>query len=273
MVVGSSPHFQYYQLALKQFPKDNSDKFSKEKAVANCLKNVDGIVRYFTWYQEGDENTNSSQVSLNLVLELCEMDLYTAIRRRSPPVLPSEIKEVISSTGDYEHPVQCVSLFLVCFYSRDDSDDVRCHGDIKPEDIIFVNDRFKQSDLGEARINVSTGSDRSFTRLEGTKTYGTKFNYFRFCSYHGLSGVADSNLQLRQRRIIQGAVPVRSRHREGMPKRTSGPLGASSLLCHDPNGIDGCVDSTTTWYKRAIRTFLPCPFVCGSRWILADHGD
>ncbi|KAK8001158.1 hypothetical protein PG991_013380 [Apiospora marii] len=97
---GSDINVRYYQFALKQFSKDDSDKFFKEKDIANCLKNVDGIVRYFTWYQEGDEETSSSRVSLNLVLELCEMDLYTAIRKRSPPVLPSEIKGVWESMLD-----------------------------------------------------------------------------------------------------------------------------------------------------------------------------
>lgn len=97
---GSNPRLRFYQFALTQFSEDDSDKFSKEKAIANCLKTVDGVVRYFTWYQEGDEETSSSGFSFNLILELCEMDLYVAIHRRAPPVLPSEIRGVWESMLD-----------------------------------------------------------------------------------------------------------------------------------------------------------------------------
>ncbi|KAK7911645.1 Protein kinase domain-containing protein [Apiospora marii] len=199
VVIGSNTQFQYYQFALKQFSKDDSDKFSKEKNIANCLKNVDGIVRYFTWYQEGDEETSSSRVSLNLVLELCEMDLYTAIRKRSPPVLPSEIKGVWESMLD-------IACGLKSFHQLEimNTQFNACHGDIKPENILFVNDRFKLSDSGEARIDVSTASDRPFTRPGGTKTYGTSISSFVSGSKHILSAVADSTLQLLPRRTVQG---------------------------------------------------------------------
>ncbi|KAK6836324.1 Protein kinase domain-containing protein [Apiospora arundinis] len=169
---GNSPNSPdktyYYQLALKQFSKDDSDKFHKERTMSNSLKNADGIVQYFTWYQEGEEEQGGSQISLNLVFELGMMDLYTAILTRAPPVLPGEIKGVWESMLD----IICV-LRSVDRPSIENIDFNMCHADIKPQNILFVNDRFKLGDLGEATIEVQTASDRPPTHLGGTKTYAS----------------------------------------------------------------------------------------------------
>lgn len=49
----------------------------------------------------------------------------------------------------------------------------RCHGDIKPENILSVNGRFKIADPAEAEIEVSTTPDILETSMTGgTVTYG-----------------------------------------------------------------------------------------------------
>lgn len=52
-------------------------------------------------------------------------------------------------------------------------DRIRWHGDIKPENILRVKDRFKLADHGEARIQLATGSERPKTKIGGTRTYCT----------------------------------------------------------------------------------------------------
>lgn len=48
-----------------------------------------------------------------------------------------------------------------------------CHGDIKPENILWVNGKLKIADPGEASIEVSTTPDSSETHMVGgTVTYG-----------------------------------------------------------------------------------------------------
>ncbi|KAK8046124.1 Protein kinase-like (PK-like) [Apiospora saccharicola] len=162
----------YYQLALKQFSMSNKDKFWKERDTANSLKKVYGVVQYFTWYQEGEGDEGPSQPFLNLVLELGEMDLYKTIRTRAPPVLRGEIKGIWESMFD-------ISFALQYFHGLE-IENTRfnaCHGDIKPENILFVNDRFKLGDSGEATIEVDTASTTWMTQLGGTKTYASPEKY------------------------------------------------------------------------------------------------
>lgn len=56
------------------------------------LRDKDGMVQYIGWYQghETDEEGKRREY-YNIVLELGDSDLYTAIRKLEPPVSPKEI--------------------------------------------------------------------------------------------------------------------------------------------------------------------------------------
>jgi hypothetical protein len=65
-------------------------------------------------------------------------------------------------------------LAMSAFIKRQKAKLSRCHGDIKPENIILVNGRFKFADPAEAGIEVSVPSNIPTTAMTGgTTTYGT----------------------------------------------------------------------------------------------------
>jgi hypothetical protein len=82
---------KYYQFVLKQFLASTIARFKKEKQMSQALKNHDGTVQYFGWFQSTFSGSNGPVEYYNLVLERADMDLYEAIRTRSPPGSPDEI--------------------------------------------------------------------------------------------------------------------------------------------------------------------------------------
>lgn len=126
----------------------------------------------------------------NILLELGQYDLYTALHTHQPPETPAGILSFWES-------ILLVSSALVAFHNAEkdgvsylglvfdilfitgpvppSADRYRWHGDVKPENIVSVHGFFKLADPGESimlRAADLTGSHR--VALGGrTMTYGT----------------------------------------------------------------------------------------------------
>jgi hypothetical protein len=98
---------------LKQFSATNFAEFDREKAATKALKDEDGIVRCFGWYQTSVSPDDSSDQFFNLVLELGEMDFYRAIMNRSPPTLPDEIRAFWQSMLDIACSLKSIHQLII----------------------------------------------------------------------------------------------------------------------------------------------------------------
>ncbi|KAF7531296.1 hypothetical protein G7054_g8990 [Neopestalotiopsis clavispora] len=160
-----------YRFVVKEFQTSGDsaseeERFKTEMSMTKQLKDSDGILQYFGWYQcPGFDGCQS----FNLLLELGECDFYTYIRTYYPPVLTLEI------TRFWEHMVDLsVGLKEIHTLRLDDVDYDMCHGDIKPENIISVKGRFKIADPAEGCIVPSiSGNHPQAATIGGTITYAS----------------------------------------------------------------------------------------------------
>ncbi|KAL1860453.1 hypothetical protein Daus18300_009227 [Diaporthe australafricana] len=174
-------YVQSYKLVIKQYSSEDFESFDQERTIFNLLRNQKGIVKYFGWYEHREKDADTGIVSTyyNLVLERGTQDLYSAFQRENPPITYVEIDAFWSSLFD-------VAEALASIQKIDDPEDTKTryvwHGDIKPENILDVQGRFKLADPGEAcskavprlRNKHSLRGDESPLRLQvpgGTKSF------------------------------------------------------------------------------------------------------
>ncbi|KAI8624441.1 hypothetical protein F5Y19DRAFT_467790 [Xylariaceae sp. FL1651] len=159
----------YYECVIKQFPSSKRNSWSRERKAAEALKEQSGVVRYIGWYCNLNEDPPHEEM-LNIVLEPGEMDLYSFMTTREPPMTSSAVLEfwrmmlnVACGLCDI-HKLQLRGLENLNYNV--------CHGDIKPENLLYVDGSFKIADAGEARIEISTSSENPQTSMTGgTMTY------------------------------------------------------------------------------------------------------
>ncbi|KAK1528151.1 hypothetical protein CPAR01_12709 [Colletotrichum paranaense] len=164
-----SPGFRY-RFALKQFEFDKIDYFHNEARMFDHLRDKDGMISYIGWYQSLETDNEGAQREYHyIILELGDSDLYTAIRTLEPPVSPKEILgfwTAMSGISEALASIYKLKLGGVNYYTW--------HADIKPENILRVDSRYKLADPGEAYIQLSNGENRrqSARVTGGTRTYG-----------------------------------------------------------------------------------------------------
>ncbi|KXH27073.1 hypothetical protein CSAL01_09084 [Colletotrichum salicis] len=159
-----------YRFALKQFEFEKYSHFRNEANMFEHLRDKDGMVQYLGWYQGLETDGEGKRREYhNIVLELGDSDLYTAIRKLEPPVSP---KEILS----FWQAMFGISEALASIYKLQFGGVVynTWHADIKPENILRVDNRFKLADPGEAYIQLSNADNRrQVARVTGgTRTYG-----------------------------------------------------------------------------------------------------
>ncbi|KAF1997329.1 hypothetical protein P154DRAFT_565493 [Amniculicola lignicola CBS 123094] len=163
-----------FKIAVKSYSKNNKDLFEWEKGAFKAMKN-DGdkhIVRYLGCYQfdDGDRKT------YNLLLEFGEMDFdeFCADLSNVPPVITDEIIRFwksIFKIADAIKEVHAVSLWTGRSHRTYDG----WHADIKPDNILRVNGRFKLADFGFAKfVETSNNVDRPPEQVleGGTDSFG-----------------------------------------------------------------------------------------------------
>ncbi|KAK6223619.1 hypothetical protein QIS74_03563 [Colletotrichum tabaci] len=159
-----------YRFALKQFDSSKHKHFISEKQMFINLENKEGLIQYIGWFRSY-ESDDQGRLKLywNIVLELADFDFYTAIRRESPPISGKEILGFWRTMAEISGALASIHTVVV-----DQQQYLTWHGDIKPENILWANGRFKLADPGEARMllkSAGASEDQTIELIGGTRTY------------------------------------------------------------------------------------------------------
>ncbi|KAE9576091.1 hypothetical protein CGMCC3_g7715 [Colletotrichum fructicola] len=159
-----------YRFALKQFEYHKYDQFSNETRMLKNLNNQDGMIQYIGWFQSYEpDGEGGFHEYYNILLELAEFDFYTAIREQSPPISFQEIHGFWNTMSDIASALASIHTVTL-----DGQDYLTWHGDIKPENILRVNDCFKLADPGEASMSMKSPG---MSRPQRTATFGGTRTY------------------------------------------------------------------------------------------------
>jgi serine/threonine protein kinase len=167
-----------YQLVLKTFDCDKEAEFESEEKIHSALRDREGFVRYVGSYRSSNMKPgipDEHRATFTLVLERARHDLYEAFRHEVPPVSLVEMHDFYTALFDVARTLKDCHWSL----TFDKTSHCLIHGDIKPENILRVADRFKLADLGEGRMDISTPSSDLIAGLGGTTTYAAPEKYAR----------------------------------------------------------------------------------------------
>ncbi|KAH0565999.1 hypothetical protein GP486_000610 [Trichoglossum hirsutum] len=177
-----------YRFALKRFEDGNKRLFENEKNAFLALRHHKGMVRYLANYGHreirplpqsrrhtdtvlGEVVDEEVTTTYNILLEYGEFDLDEFFAERLPPVLQTELEEFwrdlfeVADVVDGIHNLEVRSLGEVRrFYGW--------HADIKPDNILNVQGKFKLADPGFATFVARTDTEQRAIVLGGTETYG-----------------------------------------------------------------------------------------------------
>ncbi|CAJ2504353.1 Uu.00g117470.m01.CDS01 [Anthostomella pinea] len=156
-----------YRFALKQFRSDRKSAFDRERKIFYALGPQKGLIQYIGWYDEKDQD---GQQLYNIVLECGDFDLYTAFRNQAPPVSPPEIKGFYQGMLDVSEALYKIHQLKTGNFFYD-----VWHADVKPENILRVQECFKLADPGEAHIRLASGGGGPARAVVtgGTRVYGS----------------------------------------------------------------------------------------------------
>ncbi|EFQ30215.1 uncharacterized protein GLRG_05359 [Colletotrichum graminicola M1.001] len=133
------------------------------------LENKDGLIQYIGWFESHERDDGGLEFYSNIVLELADFDFYEAIRTISPPISAKEILGFWKTIAEISGALASIHTVTIGGHQY-----LTWHGDIKPENILRVNDRFKLADPGEARMrlkSIGTTGDQRTRATGGTRTY------------------------------------------------------------------------------------------------------
>ncbi|OQV04540.1 Protein kinase domain-containing protein isoform 1 [Cladophialophora immunda] len=163
-----------YQFALKKYGEGHAQLFKNEKEAFGALRGKEGMIQYLCDYEQ-KENTTSpdgvvrSVVTHNIILEYAELDLDCYFQEKRPPILEGEVAHFWEDMFDVAGAVEKIHDLTVTrgavehkYYGW--------HADIKPDNILIVQEKFKLADPGFARFEKQTDKDR-VTIAGGTETY------------------------------------------------------------------------------------------------------
>ncbi|ORY57867.1 uncharacterized protein BCR38DRAFT_81607 [Pseudomassariella vexata] len=159
-----------YRFVVKSFNADNRDTFEAERDAFAGIHGETRVIRYLGQYQE---EFQQNQWTYNILLEYGEFDLDEYFYDHYPPVLGAEIVDFWKELFEVAVAVRGLhNLEQINNAGRTTSYD-GWHSDIKPDNILRVDDRWKLADFGFARFEKHGHGKQPMTRLAGgTATYG-----------------------------------------------------------------------------------------------------
>ncbi|KAH8807981.1 kinase-like domain-containing protein [Xylogone sp. PMI_703] len=164
-----------YQFALKAFRRDNHDLFTNEVEAFEALKGHEGMVRYLGKYVHESRTlpgaSGASDETFNILLEYGDLDLDEYLFERLPPVLSSEILHFWSDLFEVSNAIKGVHNLK---YDKGGLPEeyYGWHADIKPDNILSVNGKFKLADPGFALFIKKTDGIPMGKVTGGAATYG-----------------------------------------------------------------------------------------------------
>ncbi|KAI1739728.1 hypothetical protein F4680DRAFT_466241 [Xylaria scruposa] len=168
---------QCYRFALKSYSADCQDIFNSERNAFHGIryeKNMIKCLGTITWaqYQQLPDHpkTDEQRRSHNILLEYGENDLNEYFYVHSPPTLGREIIDFWENLFQIVDALQRVHNLEQ--KRKDGTTDwyTGCHADVKPDNILRVQGRFKLADFGFATF-VPCGEGHP-SPDGGTETYG-----------------------------------------------------------------------------------------------------
>ncbi|KAH7163468.1 kinase-like domain-containing protein [Dactylonectria estremocensis] len=157
---------KYYEFAIKSYIRGYEDVYRMESQAFNGMKSqtLPGVVRYL-----GQYHTDEGEHSHHILLELGELDLDEYLANTCPPVLN---KEIIDFWESLFKVAQTLGQIHRLDHVGEDGNMQRFngwHGDIKPDNILFVRREFKLADFGFSEFEKEKRKAQLFG---GTRTYG-----------------------------------------------------------------------------------------------------
>ncbi|KAK0653691.1 kinase-like domain-containing protein [Cercophora samala] len=163
---------KYYQLAVKSYKKDNWGPFDTERNNFQGIRNIVGIVKYLGCFEYNGSDHDDFR-DYNILLEYGEQDLEEYLADAYPPVLNSEL---INFWKKIFRLANTLDSFHNCTYVQPDGTEKLFngwHGDIKPNNILYVQQQFKLADFGYAKFEGKSNQMSPTTEIMGvTYTYG-----------------------------------------------------------------------------------------------------
>ncbi|RDW60992.1 hypothetical protein BP6252_12375 [Coleophoma cylindrospora] len=182
-----------YQFALKSFNKAEHKQYRSETNAFRGLREQDKMVRCLANYSHqnvpSSHNDETPQTTYNIVLEFGDLDLDDYFSARQPPVFETEVKAFwsdlfgVGAALQGLHNLKIGNGALVQEYhglvsqytaSANLSNFNSWHADVKPENILSINGKFKLADPGFAHF-AKKESNNDFPKAVirgGTETYG-----------------------------------------------------------------------------------------------------
>ncbi|KAL8998393.1 MAG: hypothetical protein Q9169_002521 [Polycauliona sp. 2 TL-2023] len=175
-----------YQFALKSFGAGNMAVYENEMRAYDALAKHKGMVRFLTDYTHTEKSgadirelspglesyeEQATRNTFNLLLEFGECDLDEFFAQQLPPVLQEETEQFWRALFDVAHALEGLHNLPI-----DTHGVVRelhgWHADVKPDNILSVQGKFKLSDPGFAVFVEKVGKDLEECVMGGTETYG-----------------------------------------------------------------------------------------------------
>ncbi|KAL9021295.1 MAG: hypothetical protein Q9185_001500 [Variospora sp. 1 TL-2023] len=179
-------HDWRYQFALKTFQNGSMSLYENEKEAFDALRNQNGIVRLLADYSHaekmdmdlqvepvpsGDQEESVTTNTFNLLLEFGEFDLDEYFAQRLPPVFQGETEEFWRALFDVAEALERIHNLDLDTHGIVQQFN-GWHADVKPDNILSVQGKFKLSDPGFAKFVKKTDNDPEEFLLGGTETYG-----------------------------------------------------------------------------------------------------
>ncbi|KAI8292810.1 hypothetical protein K4K56_005762 [Colletotrichum sp. SAR 10_98] len=136
------------------------------------------MIKYIGWFDSFEPVGEGRQHYHNIVLELADFDLYEAIHEHGPPISSEDIHGFWESMFEISSTLAAIHTVTIQPFRF-----LTWHGDIKPENILRANDRFKLADPGEASMLLEFSDTSTLPQSKwtgGTRTYAApeKAAYF-----------------------------------------------------------------------------------------------
>ncbi|KAI9687319.1 MAG: hypothetical protein M1822_002362 [Bathelium mastoideum] len=157
-----------YRMALKTFGNGRKVTFDTEHGALSSFSvssQDQSLIQYLGNFQHKEQNSSQTY---NILLEYGRLDLDEYFACTAPPTSYEEIRSFWKQLFQVAN-----ALHAVHQPSTDDGlQYYGWHGDVKPDNILVVNDEFKLADFGFAKFQEGD-SDVAMSRVEGgTQTYG-----------------------------------------------------------------------------------------------------
>ncbi|POS73058.1 hypothetical protein DHEL01_v208548 [Diaporthe helianthi] len=148
-----------YSIAVKSYNPSETAAYRLEVDAFKALGHIPGVIKFLGEYRQTSRGSQS--LAHHVILEFSEHDLDEYLAGNFPPILYKETKRLWNSLFEVADTLERLH-------------ESQWHGDIKPDNILRVNGKFKLADFGftQFKLRISGVPDPK-THLDGvTRSFG-----------------------------------------------------------------------------------------------------